>query len=120
MITMILSDFSRVILNPRDKNYKGTLNGLYKELQQKKQSFNFYDYFEFNDELLQFYESLKNKIPVNVFTTGTIQNAKEIKQRIDKIFENIFTAADYNLDKIKVDAYKFIANKLNTDPYQIL
>jgi len=120
VITIILSDFSRVILNPKDKNYKGTLNGLYKELQQKNIPFNFFDYFEFNDEILKWYVQLKDKLSINLFTTGTIQNAKEVKQKIDLIFENIFSAQEYGLDKKKPQAYEFIANKLQKSPNQIL
>lgn len=120
MITTILSDFSRVILNPKDKNYKGTLNGFYKELKQKDSTFNFNDYFEFNDDILNLYESLKNKYSVNVFTTGTIQNDPEVRKRIDSIFDNVITAADHGLDKHIPDSYTYIANKLGKDPQQII
>ena len=80
MITTILSDFSRVILNPKDKNYKGTLNGLNKELLEKEVKYLFFNYFEFNKEILNLYIQLKEKYSINVFTTGTIQNRLEIRQ----------------------------------------
>ena len=120
MITTILSDFSRVILNPKDKNYKGTLNGLYKKLKQEGKPFNFFDYFEFNEDILGLYLQIKDKHSINIFTTGTIQNAKEVKQKLGFIFNNVFTAADYNLDKTQPEAYEFIAKKLGVDPSQIL
>lgn len=120
MITTILSDFSRVILFPKDKNYKGTLNGLYKKLQQKNMPYNFFDHFKFNEDILNLYIQLKSKYSVNIFTTGKIQNAKEVKQRIDKIFDNIFSAKDYGLDKEKPDSYDFIASKLGKPTNKIL
>jgi HAD superfamily hydrolase (TIGR01509 family) len=120
MITTILSDFSRVILFPKDKNYKGTLNGLYKELENKKIPYDFFDYFEFNDDILNLYRQLKNKYSINIFTTGTIQNTQEVKQKLDNIFDNIFSAEEYGLDKAKPDSYKFIANKLGKQASQIL
>lgn len=121
MITTILSDLSRVILFPKDKNYKGTLNGLYKKLQQRKMSFNFLDYFKFNDEILNLYTLLKNKhISICMFTTGSIQNAKEVAQKIDQIFDNVFSAKEYSLDKKEPSSYKFIATKLQKPTNQIL
>ncbi|KKQ00323.1 MAG: putative hydrolase (HAD superfamily) [Candidatus Levybacteria bacterium GW2011_GWA1_39_32] len=120
MITTILSDLSRVILNPKDKNYKGTLNGLYKELLSKNSKFNFYDYFEFDEEVLNLYSSLKSKYSLNLFTTGSIQNASEAQEKLELVFDNIYSAEDYSLDKKDPDAYKFIAKKLNIDVSQIL
>ena len=120
MITTILSDFSRVILNPKDKNYKGTLNGLHKTLSEKNMNYSFFDYFEFNDEMLNLYRELRIKYSVSVFTTGTIQNRPEVRQIIDPIFDHIYTAKDYGLDKKQSDAYLFIANKLNKKTNEIL
>ncbi len=120
MITTILSDFSRVILNPKDKNYNGTLNGLHKELSVKEENYPFFNHFEFNDEVLNLYRHLKTKYSVNVFTTGTIQNRPEVRLVIDPIFEHIYTAKDFGLDKKLPEAYLFIANKLNKKPGEIL
>lgn len=120
MITTILSDFSRVILNPKDKNYRGTLNGLHKELSEKNNNYAFFDYFEFNEEILNVYRQLKTKYSVNVFTTGTIQNRAEVRQVIDPIFDNIYTAKDFGIDKKHPEAYLFIAHKLNKKPNEII
>lgn len=120
MTTTILSDFSRVILNPKDKNYTGTLNGLNKELLEKNKNYFFFDYFEFNDEILNLYRQLKTKYSINVFTTGTIQNTPEVMQIINLIFDNIYTAKDFGLDKKQPEAYLFIAKKLKKRPSEIL
>ena len=120
MITTILSDFSRVILFPKDKNYKGTLNGLYGEALENKQPFNFFDFFEFNEEILSLYVSLKDKYSLNIFTSGIIQKAKEVERKIKPIFDNIYTASDFGLSKKQQDAYLFIANKLRKNPTEIV
>lgn len=120
MITTILSDFSRVILNPRNISYKGTINNLHKELLGKQDDYSFFDHFEFNDEVLNLYKTLRKKYSVNVFTSGTIQNRSEIRKVIDPIFENVFTAKDYNLDKKQPESYLFIAKKLGKRPQEIL
>jgi len=120
MLTTILSDFSRVIFNPKDKNYTGTLNGLYKELLEATTPFNFFDYFEFNEDILDLYSSLKDRYLINVFTTGTIQSAPEVRQKIGLIFDNIFSAEEYQLDKKQPEAYLFIAKKLNKGHAEII
>jgi FMN phosphatase YigB (HAD superfamily) len=120
MITSILSDFSKVVLNPKDKNYTGTLNGLYRELKNKGISFDFFDYFELNNQLLDLYIQLKSKYTVNLFTTGSIQNAPEIKERVNSVFEHIFSAEELGLDKKSTNSYKVIAEKIKTPTNQIL
>lgn len=120
MITTILSDFSRVILNPKDKSYEGTLNGLHKILSEKNKDYSFFEYFEFNDEILNLYRKLKPKYSMNVFTTGTIQNRPEVRRVIDLIFDNIYAAKDFNLDKKQSNSYVFIAGKLNKKPVEII
>ncbi len=120
MITTILSDFSRVILNSKDKNYKGTLNGLHKELLEEHTNYHFFDYFEFNNEVLNLYRKLKTKYSMNVFTTGTIQNRREVRQIIDPIFEHIYTTKDFGLNKRQVESYLFVAKKLNKKSNEIL
>lgn len=120
MITTILSDFSRVILIPKDKNYTGTLNGLHKELSEKEKNYPFFNHFEFNDEILNLYQQLRTKYSINVFTTGTIQNRPEVREIIDPIFEHIYTAKDFDLDKKQPEAYLYIADILNKKPNEIL
>jgi len=120
MITTILSDFSRVVLIPKNNKYSGTLNELHKNLSVKSMNYSFFDYFEFNDEILNLYSHLKTKYSINIFTTGTIQNRPEVRQIIDPIFEHIYTAKDYGLDKKQSDAYLFISNKLNRKPSEII
>ena len=79
MITAIIFDFSRVLLFPKDKNYKGKLNALHRELS-KKPDYDVLENFEFNDELLSYLDKIKNKIDLYVFTTGIIQDSPKIKK----------------------------------------
>jgi len=120
MITAILSDFSRVILNPKDKKYQGTLNGLNKKLLEKDKNYSFFDYFEFNEEILSLYRQLRLRYSANIFTSGTIHNRPEVRRIVAPIFENIYTAKDFGINKKQPDAYLFIAEKLNKKPSDIL
>ncbi len=120
MVTTILSDFSRVIFNPKDKNYTGTLNGLHKELLEKNSNYIFFDYFEFNNDILNLYKDLRHLYSVNIFTTGTIQNRLEVREVINPIFEHIYAAGELGLNKKKAEAYLHIAQKLKRKPFEIL
>jgi FMN phosphatase YigB (HAD superfamily) len=119
-ITTIISDFSRVILNVRNKAYKGTLNGLHYELSEKYFKYNFYDYFVFNEELLNFYKSQKPKYSLNIYTTGVIQNLPEVRKVVSPIFDNIFATIDFNTDKTKTVAYSYILERLQKPAGEIL
>lgn len=121
MYTTILSDFSRVIIKPKDRNYTGGLNPVHRNLTEKLgQNYNPFEYFELNENLLNFYSSLKEEYSVNLFTTDIIQNHPSIRPRLESIFENIFAANDYGLNKKDPTAYSFIADKLGKRPKEII
>lgn len=121
MPSALLSDFSRVILRPRDRGYTAGLNALHKRLTGESEgTYQIFDYFEFNEELLDFYKSLKGRYPINIFTTDIIQNHPKIRVRLEPIFDHIFAANDLGLSKRDPQAYIFIANKLHLDPKEIV
>lgn len=122
MITTILSDFSWVIVFPKDKKYKGALNHLQFKLSEEIGNYEFYDYFKFNEEILTFYQFLKEKysISLNIFTTGVLQNHPKAKQKLEPIFDNIFSAYNTDLEKTNPDSYLSIAKELGKKPSEIL
>jgi len=119
MITTIIFDFSRTLLFPKDKNYKGSLNKLHKELSQK-QDYQFLDHFKFNEELLLLLNKIKDNFSLYIFTTEVIQKAKESKEKIKSIFKKIYTEEDTKLKKNDPKAYSFITNDLGKNPSEIL
>lgn len=120
MITTILSDFSRVILLPKNPQYTGTLNGLNKQLLENDSNYPFFTYFEFNEKLLDLYRQLQKRYSLHIFTSGTIQNRQEVTSITKPLFENSITAAEHNLDKKKSEAYIFVAILLKKNPEEIL
>jgi len=122
MYTNILSDFSRVIIKPVDKTYTvGPLNPIHRELvAQHGEDYDPSPYFELNEELLNFYSSLKGKYAIDLFTTDIIQNHPRIRPRLESVFSNIFSANELGLDKKKSTSYAFIADKLHVPPEHII
>ncbi len=122
MITTILSDFAWVIAFPKDKNYKGALNHLHFKLSKEIGDYDFYDYFKFNEEILEFYQFLKDRhsISLNIFTTGVLQNHPQAKKKLEPIFDNIFSAYNTDLEKTNPDSYLSIAKKLGKEPSEIM
>ncbi|MFA6004974.1 MAG: HAD-IA family hydrolase [Patescibacteria group bacterium] len=120
MVTTILSDFSFVILFPKDPHYSGTLNGLYKDLLSSGKPFNFWDYYRLDKEILSLYHSLKSKFSVNMFTSGSIQNAPEVQKELSGIFDTILSAEELNIAKRDPQAYHTVATKLGKRPHEIL
>lgn len=119
MIKAIVSDFSRVILFPKDKNYLYSLNALHKELSQKP-GYSALDHFELNISLLDFYKSLKDKTPIYIFTSDAIQDAPEFQPYLQPVFKEILSAKKMSTDKKFPEAYKLIATHLNLSPNEIL
>lgn len=119
MIKAIVSDFSRVLLFPKDRTYQGTLNGLHKELAQKP-GYNALDHFDLNIDLLDYYQSLKNKVKLYIFTSDIIQDAPEFQQYLQPVFTKIYSASKLNIDKKDISAYKKITAELELSTQEIL
>ncbi len=98
MITTLLFDFSRVLLFPKNSEYQGMLNPLHAG-NFTKSDYHFFDYFELNEELLGYLEKIKDKFGLNIFTTGNIQNAPEVRERINPIFKRVFAAGEMGVSK---------------------
>jgi len=110
MITTIVSDFSYVLLFPKEESYQGTLNGLYRTLTG---NFNFFDYYRLNNKLLEYYKSLKSqKLSINIFTSGSLQNNLQIKKILEPIFDHIWSAQELGLEKSDIESYRIITKKL--------
>jgi len=119
MIKVLLFDFARVLLFPKDENYSGKLNDLYKTVKDEKH-FNFEDVFYFNEELLDYLRTVKDKYKLVMFTSETIQDDLAVVEKLDGIFENIFSAKKMGFTKTDPEAYRFIVSKLQCNPNEIL
>lgn len=119
MVTTLLFDFSRVLLDVKEKNYTGFLNDLHRE-KSKQSGYRFFDYFELNGELLSFLETIKDKYPLYIFTTGSVQNVPDVRKRIDLIFKKIYSSEELDLNKKDPKSYLFIAKDLNKSSSEIL
>lgn len=120
MITTILSDFSNVILHFNKPSLLGSLNGFYRELLNSGKPFNFYDYYEFDQKLLDYYKSLGEQYSLHIFTTSHIQDDPNSKEVISEIFNQIYSAADLGINKTDPSAYSLIAEKLGKKPEEIV
>lgn len=88
MVKAIVSDVSKVLLFTKDENYKGSLNGLYRE-NKNKEGFRFFDYFRFNTELLDYYNKISGNLDLYIFTRDIIQKDPELQKYWQKVFKNI-------------------------------
>lgn len=121
MITTVVSDFSRVLLFPKDEAYTGGLNALnHKLLEDFGETYKFFDYFKINEELLEVYKNLREKFPVYIFTSDAVQNHPEVRTIIDPVISGIFSAKELNLKKTAPEAYTLIAQKIMQPIEQIV
>lgn len=119
MIRAYLFDFARVILFPKDELYKGELNKLHKELSQTD-GYNFLDRFALDPQMLDYLYLLRRKADLYMFTSGSIQNAPEIRPVLEGIFKKIFSASEMGVPKEYPLAYKRIAQDIGMHENEIV
>ncbi len=112
----LLFDFSKVLLFPKDENYHGSLNKLYKKIQTEGKDFD--DYYRLNTDLLDYLSKLDCE--KYIFTTGTVQNAPEIKDLVKAVFNDIFNVPLIGFEKTDKRAYLDIAERVGVEPNALL
>jgi FMN phosphatase YigB (HAD superfamily) len=133
MIKILISDFSRTILFPKDLtaihemntiNREKIAHGLGKdpkdlteaELKQGGIYYRADEVFVFNLPLLNIYRRLKeNSVILQIFTSGFVQNHSDLENEL-KIFDKIFNVEQNGgYKKIDPAAYENIFNNLKKD-----
>ncbi|TAL58541.1 MAG: HAD family hydrolase [Nanoarchaeota archaeon] len=119
MITTLVFDFSRVVLFPKDVSYKGELNPLHKRLSQSS-DYNFLEHFELNDPLLRYLQEFKGKYGLYIFTSGSIQDALEIRPQLEAVFEGIYSAEELGVRKRDPHSYLHFAKAIGRKPEEMV
>lgn len=119
MIKALLFDFSRTLLFPKDKTYKGNLNALHRQLSQTP-GYDFLANFELNEEMLTFLNNIKDKYRMYMYTSESIQDTPEIKDKVDSYFDKIFSAEQTMLQKTDPESYKKLADMIGLPVQDIL
>ncbi len=120
MVTTLLFDFSRVLLFAKDKDYKDDLNPLNKKLLEQDPNYDFLSYFEINQDLLDYLETVKDKYELYMFTSGSIQNNKAVKPALEKIFKSIISAEEIEVSKKDPSGYLEALKVINKQPSEVL
>ncbi len=120
MIEVVVSDLSRVLLLPKDPNYRGSLNSLNNKLLANNTDYDFWEYFKLNQELLDYYKILGQRMPVFIFTSETIQEHPSLKPILEATFSGIFSAQTLGTDKTQPTAYKQVINQINCEPGNVI
>ncbi len=119
-IKIILCDLARVILLPKEKTYIGRVDTLYLSLIQKLGTYDIFEYFVLNVELLHFLEKLKPQYSLNIFTTGRTQDDPQIKEKLSLLFDHVFVTSDYGIEKTDPEGYQYLAKLLQVKPEEIV
>ena len=115
----LITDVSRVLLFPKNKKYTGSLNSLYKEKVMNSNNL-FFDFFQLNTELLDFYTSLSKKLDIHMVTSDVIQDAPELQPYWKGIIGNIFSASNIGLHKSESEMYKRILSELSVSASDVI
>lgn len=119
MIKVLLFDFARVILFPKDVTYSGKLSDFYRKLTKQPKSI--FHYYKFNTELLSSLEKYSSKYQLAILTSSEhLPFHPEILPKLNKLFEPIIYSGELGHPKYQPACYKKAAHLLNVDPAQIL
>lgn len=119
MTKAIISDVSLVLLFPKDPNYTGSLNALYK-VKKDEPNFDFFEHFRVNEELLAIYKNHKGDRKMYIFTSDTIQDEPVLQPYWQEVFDDIFSAAKMGIHKSEADAYIKLSQQISVNPEEIL
>ena len=114
-----MSDLSRVLLFRKDNPKLGKLNDYHKKLLQEG-DYDFWEYFELNTKLLEFYREISSSIDIYLFTSKYIQEYPPIRRKLRPVFKKIFSAARLGVHKSTPEAYQKISNLIDLPPQKIL
>lgn len=117
MMKAVITDFSRVLLFPKDSSYKSGLNALNNKLLESDPGYDFWKFFRLNNELIKYYKSIG--IPVYIFTSETIQEHPAVKVLLESLFKDTFSAKKLGLNKKEASSYKHLAKLLDHTPSEI-
>jgi FMN phosphatase YigB (HAD superfamily) len=119
MIKFIISDFSKVLLFPKDKNYAGKLNDLHKK-NLESGGYDFWKHFELDQKLFDYYKTLSKNYELFIFTSEYIQDYPPVRQILDTVFRKIFIAFEMNVKKDDPIAYQKLSDLLDCSPEEII
>ncbi|MEI7603518.1 MAG: HAD-IA family hydrolase [bacterium] len=119
MINAILLDIARLIVFSKSDAIVGSLNSFYQE-HSKDTNFDFFNYYRVNDELLNYLERLKNKYEIFGFTKGIIHSVPEIKNKIDNIFDEIYTVNEIGFEKDLPNSYLNVCSFIQIEPEEVI
>lgn len=119
MIKALISDFSRVLLFPKDDSYLGSLNALHKELSAHG-NYNFWEYFRVNQDLLAFYKTINEHTTLFMFTSEFIQEHPALQPILEGLFSRTFSGARLGLKKTNPQSYITISQEIGLNPEEII
>lgn len=119
MTKVLLFDFARVLLFPKDISYTGKLSDFYRKITKKPKSI--FHYYNLNTELLSQLESYKNDYQLAILTSSEhLPFHPEILPHLSNLFDPIIYSGEVGFPKYKPECYEKTAKLLQKSPREIL
>lgn len=121
MIKAIIIDLSRVLVFPRQKNYRGRLTTLYNKFLHDPDK-PFKKYLIFNTELCDYIQVKKlNRIyDIFIFGASPVLDAVECRTFLYDIVKGIYSSDRMGVKKYEPSAYRVLCSKLKLTPSEVL
>ncbi len=121
LLKCILFDFSRTLIFPNDRDYAGKLNVLYTTLPEHRRDDNFFHWYTLNDQLIaKAYELKHQGYKIALYTSGALHEIPCVTEKIQGLFDHVFTTRVVGLAKDDPAVYYDIALSLDLSPAEVL
>jgi FMN phosphatase YigB (HAD superfamily) len=112
MVKVLLSDFSHVLVFPKDFSFRGSLSKLVEDE----------DPYFINEELFSFYKKIKEEYSLQLFiyTSGSVYTHSKMQNFVFPLFEKVFTSSGIGFHKNNPEAYLYLAKTIGADPSEII
>ena len=117
-IKALILDFSRVLIFANTD--VPSLNRHHLALEAHDPGYHVLEHFHLNQELLDYLKLLSGRVPLYLFSDGSLHLLPQIAKPLEGIFRIILTAAEVGYRKSQSEAYLALAYRLGFAPAELL
>lgn len=113
MIKALVSDVWHVLFFPKDFEIRGHSDQIRQKIA-KKDNPSFFDTYFLNQELLDYFVSIKkqHQLKLALFSSGTMYKEPELQPLLLPIFESAFSSSEIHYQKSNPASYQYVAKQL--------
>ncbi len=121
MIKALVSDVWHVLFFPKDFEIRGHSDEIAQKIVGKNNP-SFFDTYFLNQELLDYFVSIKkqHQLKLALFSSGTMYKEPELQPLLSPIFDKVFSSSAIRYQKNDPASYRYLSEQLNVALSELL